>query len=75
MLPLTTPTVSIANSRLANLASICWSPALSEEWSSLALISAAWGSSFLFVKLISASVPPFAFAAERGLIAMAALLI
>ncbi len=72
---LTTSTASIAGSRLVNLASNWWSPALSAEWANLALISAAWGSSFLFVKLISTSVPPFAFAAERGLIAMAALLI
>ena len=72
---LTTSTASIAGSRLVNLASNWWSPALSAEWANLALISAAWGSSFLFVKLISTSVPPFAFAAERGLIAMAALLV
>jgi drug/metabolite transporter (DMT)-like permease len=71
---LTTSTASIWGSRLVNLASL-WSPALSGEWANLALISAAWGSSFLFVKLISASVPPFAFAAERGLISMAALLV
>jgi len=48
---------------------------LSDRWLDLALISGGWGSSFLFVKLISPSVPPFAFAAERGLIAMTALLV
>lgn len=41
----------------------------------MALISGGWGSSFLFVKLISPSVPPFAFAAERGFVAMTALLV
>jgi drug/metabolite transporter (DMT)-like permease len=41
----------------------------------LALISGAWGSSFLFVKLISGSLAPFTFAAGRGFIAMAALLV
>ena len=48
----------------------CSRPAL---WASLTLISGLWGSSFLFVKLIDPSVPPFAFAALRGFIAMASL--
>lgn len=74
-MPTLTPIASMASTRLVNLASHWRSPALSAEWANLLLISAAWGSSFLFVKLISASVPPFAFAAERGLIAMAALLV
>ena len=43
-------------------------------WSNLLLISGMWGSSFLFIKLISNSVPPFSFAAARGFIAMLALL-
>jgi drug/metabolite transporter (DMT)-like permease len=43
-------------------------------WFNLALISGAWGSSFLFVKLISHSIPPFAFACARGGIAVLALL-
>lgn len=42
-------------------------------WGYLILISAGWGSSFLFTKLIGGAVPPFAFAATRGLIAMGAL--
>lgn len=44
-------------------------------WLNLVLISGTWGSSFILVKLISPSVPPFAFAAERGGIAMTALLL
>jgi len=40
----------------------------------LTVIAGGWGSSFIFVKLIGQSVPPFAFAAERGFIAMMALL-
>jgi drug/metabolite transporter (DMT)-like permease len=47
---------------------------LSGLWLNLVLISGMWGSSFLFIKLISNSVPPFSFAAARGFIAMAALL-
>jgi drug/metabolite transporter (DMT)-like permease len=43
-------------------------------WLNLVLISGMWGSSFLFIKLISNSVPPFSFAAARGFIATAALL-
>src|SRR3954454_8087675 len=43
-------------------------------WLDLVLISGMWGSSFLFIKLINDSVPPFAFAAARGFIAMVALL-
>jgi drug/metabolite transporter (DMT)-like permease len=43
-------------------------------WLNLVVVSGTWGSSFLFVKLISQAVPPFAFAAVRGFIAMAALL-
>jgi drug/metabolite transporter (DMT)-like permease len=42
-------------------------------WLNLAVISATWGSSFLFAKLISADLPPFAFAFARGGIAMLAL--
>ena len=44
-------------------------------WCYLVVISAGWGSSFLFTKLIGEALPPFAFAAVRGFIAMAALLI
>jgi drug/metabolite transporter (DMT)-like permease len=40
----------------------------------LIVISGAWGSSFVFVKLITESMHPFAFAASRGFIAMSALL-
>src|SRR6516162_9469088 len=47
---------------------------LSTLWVNLIVISGTWGSSFVFVKLITASVHPFAFAASRGFIAMAALL-
>jgi drug/metabolite transporter (DMT)-like permease len=43
-------------------------------WLNLIVISGAWGSSFVFVKLISESMDPFAFAASRGFIAMLALL-
>lgn len=46
-----------------------------ELWLHLILISGTAGSSFLFVKLISNSLPPFAFAASRGFIAMLALLL
>jgi drug/metabolite transporter (DMT)-like permease len=48
---------------------------LSGLWFNLILISGMWGSSFLFIKLIDNSVPPFSFAAARGFIAMAALLV
>jgi drug/metabolite transporter (DMT)-like permease len=44
-------------------------------WLNLALISAAWGSSFLVIKLIGVAVPPFALCALRGFIAAAALLL
>jgi drug/metabolite transporter (DMT)-like permease len=47
---------------------------LSTLWMNLIVISGTWGSSFAFVKLISESMQPFAFAASRGFIAMAALL-
>src|SRR6267143_745310 len=43
-------------------------------WTNLIVISGTWGSSFVFVKLITASMHPFAFAASRGFIAMSALL-
>ncbi len=43
-------------------------------WTNLIVISGTWGSSFVLVKLITASMYPFAFAASRGFIAMAALL-
>jgi|SRR5882724_9481762 len=43
-------------------------------WVNLLVISGTWGSSFVFVKLITESMYPFAFAASRGFIAMAALL-
>src|SRR6266849_4994607 len=43
-------------------------------WVNLIVISGTWGSSFVFVKLITESMYPFAFAASRGFIAMAALL-
>jgi drug/metabolite transporter (DMT)-like permease len=45
-----------------------------ELWFNLAVISGAWGSSFLFVKLISHSLQPFTFASARGAIAALALL-
>ena len=44
-------------------------------WTYLVVISAGWGSSFLFTRLIGNAVPPFAYAATRGFVAMAALLI
>jgi drug/metabolite transporter (DMT)-like permease len=47
---------------------------LSNLWINLTVISGTWGSSFVLVKLITESMPPFAFAASRGFIAMAALL-
>jgi len=43
-------------------------------WVNLLVISGTWGSSLVFVKLITESMYPFAFAASRGFIAMAALL-
>jgi drug/metabolite transporter (DMT)-like permease len=43
-------------------------------WVNLIVISGTWGSSFVFVKLITESMHPFAFAASRGFIAMSALL-
>jgi drug/metabolite transporter (DMT)-like permease len=47
---------------------------LSTLWVNLIVISGTWGSSFVFVKLITESMHPFAFAAWRGFIAMSALL-
>ncbi len=47
---------------------------LSTLWVNLIVISGTWGSSFVFVKLITESMQPFAFAASRGFIAMLALL-
>jgi drug/metabolite transporter (DMT)-like permease len=47
---------------------------LSTLWLNLIVISGTWGSSFVFVKLITESMHPFAFAASRGFIAMLALL-
>jgi drug/metabolite transporter (DMT)-like permease len=47
---------------------------LSALWANLLVISGTWGSSFALVKLITQSMHPFAFAASRGFIAMAALL-
>jgi drug/metabolite transporter (DMT)-like permease len=47
---------------------------LSTLWLNLIVISGTWGSSFVFVKLITESMHPFAFAAARGFIAMSALL-
>jgi len=44
-------------------------------WINLIAISGTWGSSFAFVKLITESMHPFAFAASRGFIAMSALLV
>jgi drug/metabolite transporter (DMT)-like permease len=44
-------------------------------WINLIIISGTWGSSFVFVKLITESMHPFAFAASRGFIAMLALLV
>jgi drug/metabolite transporter (DMT)-like permease len=43
-------------------------------WTNLIVISVTWGSSFVFVKPITESMYPFAFAASRGFIDMAALL-
>ena len=43
-------------------------------WTNLIVISGTWGNSFVCVKLITESIYPFAFAASRGFIAMAALL-
>lgn len=50
------------------------SPPLSKLWINLIVISGTWGSSFVLVKLITQTMPPFAFAASRGFIAMSALL-
>jgi drug/metabolite transporter (DMT)-like permease len=47
---------------------------VSTLWVNLIVISGTWGSSFVFVKLITESMHPFAFAASRGFIAMSALL-
>jgi drug/metabolite transporter (DMT)-like permease len=47
---------------------------LSTLWVNLIVISGTWGSSFVFVKLITESMHPFAFAASRGFIATSALL-
>ena len=47
---------------------------LSALWVNLIVISGTWGSSFVFVKLITESMHPFAFAASRGFIAMSALI-
>src|SRR6516164_1680795 len=47
---------------------------LSTLWVNLMVISGTWGSSFVFVKLITESMHPFGFAASRGFIAMSALL-
>lgn len=47
---------------------------LSTLWVNLIVVSGTWGSSFVFVKLITESMQPFAFAASRGFIAMSALL-
>ena len=47
---------------------------LSTLWLNLIVISGTWGSSFALVRLITESMHPFAFAASRGFIAMAALL-
>ena len=43
-------------------------------WVNLLVISGTWGSSLVFVKLITESMYPFAFAASRGFIATTALL-
>lgn len=50
-------------------------PGAIELWLNLVIISGTAGSSFLFIKLIDNSLPVFAFAASRGFIAMAALLV
>jgi drug/metabolite transporter (DMT)-like permease len=47
---------------------------ISTLWVNLIVISGTWGSSFVFVKLITETMHPFAFAASRGFIAMSALL-
>src|SRR5262249_7850672 len=47
---------------------------LSTLWANLIIISGTWGSSFVFVKLITESMDPFAFAPSPGLLAMLALL-
>jgi drug/metabolite transporter (DMT)-like permease len=47
---------------------------LSTLWVNLLVISGTWGGSFVFVKLITETMHPFAFAASRGFIAMSALL-
>jgi drug/metabolite transporter (DMT)-like permease len=44
-------------------------------WFDFVLISGMWGSSFLFIKLINNTIPPFSFATIRGFIAMVALLV
>src|SRR4051794_29231173 len=44
-------------------------------WFNFVLISGMWGSSFLFIKLMNNTIPPFSFATVRGFIAMAALLV
>lgn len=56
------------NNRMGNVS-------LSTLWINLIVISGTWGSSFVFVKLITLSMHPFAFAASRGFIAMSALLV
>lgn len=48
---------------------------VSRLWANLIVISGTWGSSFVFVKLPTESMNPFAFAASRGFIAMSALLV
>jgi drug/metabolite transporter (DMT)-like permease len=48
---------------------------VSALWVNLIVISGTWGSSFVFVKLITESMHPFEFAASRGFIAMSALLV
>ena len=50
-------------------------PGALDLWLNLAVISGTAGSSFLFIKLIGNSLPVFAFAASRGFVAMAALLV
>src|SRR3974390_675435 len=47
---------------------------VSTLWVNLIVTSGTWGRSFVFVKLITESMQPFAFAASRGFIAMSALL-
>jgi len=48
---------------------------LSALWVNLIVISGTWGSSFVFVNLITESINRFACAASRGFIAMSALLV